>query len=113
MLRLPFSLPVMAAACTCAEQHGNRMMCPFLFTHRELSSAQDKQQQQQQEQQVAGGCYADVQQLQSHWQELDASRKVMYAQMAVLTRCAVQQQIFITLEPQLVVTWGYSQCRGS
>ena len=57
---------------------------------RDLSAneqPQQQQEQQQQQQQIAGGCYADVEQLQSHWQDLDAARKVMYAQMAVLTRC--------------------------
>lgn len=50
------------------------------------------QQQQRQQQQLAGGCYADIEQLQSHWDQLDGARKVMYAQMALLTRyCGVQQ----------------------
>jgi hypothetical protein len=65
---------------------------------RELSATQAEQAPQQQ-QQLAGGCYGDVEQLQSHWQELDAARKVMYAQMAVLTRCVMFSSF--CLKPQL------------
>lgn len=37
-------------------------------------------------QQQAGGTYADIQALLSHWEDLDDVRKLQYAQMAVLTR---------------------------
>jgi hypothetical protein len=60
----------------------------------EPSSALPQQQQQEQEQeqdqglqqQLAGGVYADVAALLSHWQQLDDARKLQYAQMAALTR---------------------------
>lgn len=65
----------------------------LLLPHSELEGgAQQSQQQQHQPLGADSGSYADVLQLQSHWEQLDDARKVQYAQMAVLTRCAQQQQ---------------------
>lgn len=58
----------------------------------EHSSTPLQQEQQQAagdarlQQQLAGGVYADVEALLSHWQGLDDARKLQYAQMAALTR---------------------------
>lgn len=41
---------------------------------------------QQRLQQRHSGFYSDIEQLESHWNGLDGSRKIMYAQMAMLTR---------------------------
>ena len=37
---------------------------------------------------LPGGTWAEVEALQHHWEALDDDRKTLFAQMAVLTRCA-------------------------
>ncbi|KAF8067415.1 CKB4 [Scenedesmus sp. PABB004] len=48
--------------------------------------AQAQPQAQPREGVPGGGCWGDVEVLQTHWDALDGGRKVTYAQMAVLTR---------------------------
>ena len=43
-------------------------------------------EQRLQQHNLSGGFYADIEQLESHWDQLDDQRKIMYAQMSVLTR---------------------------
>lgn len=71
-----------------APEHFHVNFGPHLLCCSEGSSALPQQQQQDQwlQQQLAGGVYADVQALLSHWQQLDDARKLQYAQMAALTR---------------------------
>lgn len=60
--------------------------CPLPCSEQSKDDAARSVQQRLQQHEPSGGFYADIEQLESHWDKLDDPRKIMYAQMAVLTR---------------------------